>query len=51
MESAIGLFKTECIRTTVFHPGAYRGITDVSGRPAAGSTGTTTGGCTAASAT
>ncbi len=29
MESIIGLFKTECIRTTVFHPGAYKTITDV----------------------
>lgn len=25
----IGLFKTECIRTTVFHAGPYRAITDV----------------------
>ena len=29
MESVIGLFKTECIRTTVFHAGAYRGLADV----------------------
>lgn len=29
MESIIGLFKTECIRTTVFHAGPYRTITDV----------------------
>jgi transposase InsO family protein len=29
MESVIGLFKTECIRTTVFHSGPYRTITDV----------------------
>ena len=29
MESIIGLFKTECIRTTVFHPGAYKTIADV----------------------
>jgi hypothetical protein len=25
----IGLFKTECIRTAVFHPGPYRTIGDV----------------------
>jgi hypothetical protein len=24
MECVIGLFKTECIRTTVFHAGPYR---------------------------
>lgn len=29
METIIGLYKTECIRTTVFHPGPYRTITDV----------------------
>jgi putative transposase len=29
MESIIGLFKTECIRTTVFHAGPYRTIADV----------------------
>jgi transposase InsO family protein len=29
MESIIGLFKTECYRTTVFHPGAYKTIADV----------------------
>jgi transposase InsO family protein len=29
MESVVGLFKTECIRTTVFHAGAYRGLPDV----------------------
>jgi putative transposase len=29
MESVIGLYKTECIRTTVFHAGAYRTISDV----------------------
>ena len=29
MESIIGLFKTECIRTTVFHPGAYKTLADV----------------------
>jgi putative transposase len=29
MESVIGLFKTECIRTTVFHAGPYRTIADV----------------------
>jgi putative transposase len=29
MECVIGLYKTECIRTTVFHPGSYRGLADV----------------------
>jgi transposase InsO family protein len=29
MESIIGLFKTECLRTTVFHAGPYRTIADV----------------------
>jgi len=29
METVIGLFKTECIRTTVFHSGPYRTIADV----------------------
>ena len=29
MECVIGLFKTECIRTTVFHPGPYRTIADI----------------------
>ncbi|KUG58722.1 transposase [Nesterenkonia jeotgali] len=29
MESIIGLFKTECIRTDVFHEGSYRQLADV----------------------
>ena len=29
MESANGLYKTECIRTTVFHAGPYRTLADV----------------------
>ena len=29
MESVTGLFKTECIRTTIFHPGPYRSLADV----------------------
>jgi putative transposase len=29
MECIIGLFKTECIRTTVFHAGPYRTLADV----------------------
>ncbi|MGH3480079.1 MAG: IS3 family transposase [Nocardioidaceae bacterium] len=29
METIIGLFKTECIRTTVFHSGAYKTIAEV----------------------
>ncbi len=29
MECVIGLYKTECVRTTVFHAGPYRTIGDV----------------------
>ena len=29
MECVIGLYKTECIRTTVFQPGPYRTLSDV----------------------
>jgi putative transposase len=29
METVIGLFKTECIRTTVFHAGPYKTLADV----------------------
>lgn len=29
MEGVIGLYKTECIRTTIFHDGPYRTIADV----------------------
>ena len=29
MECVIGLYKTECVRTTVFHPGPYRTIAEV----------------------
>jgi putative transposase len=29
METVNGLYKTECIRTTVFHPGAYKTLGDV----------------------
>jgi len=29
MERINGLYKTECVRTNVFHPGAYRSIDDV----------------------
>mgnify|MGYP003640921716 FL=1 len=29
VESANGLYKTECIRTTIFHSGPYKTITDV----------------------
>ncbi len=29
METVIGLFKTECIRTTIFHDGPYRTLADV----------------------
>ena len=29
MESIIGLYKTECIRTTVFHPGTFKTLSDI----------------------
>jgi putative transposase len=29
MESIIGLFKTECIGTTVFHAGPYKALADI----------------------
>jgi transposase InsO family protein len=29
METIIGLFKTECISTTIFHPGPFRTLADV----------------------
>jgi hypothetical protein len=29
METVIGLFKTECVATTVFHPGPYKTLADV----------------------
>ena len=29
METVIGLYKTECIRTTIFHPGPFKTIADV----------------------
>ena len=29
MEGVIGLYKTECIRTTVFHEGPYKTLADV----------------------
>lgn len=29
METIIGLFKTTCIRTTVFHAGPFKGLADV----------------------
>ena len=49
MECVIGLYKTECIRTTVFHAGPYRDASPTSSTPPpAGSTGTTTAACTAA---
>ena len=42
MESINGLYKAECIRTTVFHDGPYKTIADVEYATAGGSTGTTT---------
>ncbi|MBK8460740.1 MAG: transposase [Micropruina sp.] len=29
METTVGLYKTECIRTRIFHDGPYKTITDV----------------------
>jgi len=29
METVNGLYKAECVRTTVFHPGPYKTIADV----------------------
>jgi len=29
MESIIGLYKTECIRTTVFHPGTFKTLSAI----------------------
>jgi len=29
METIIGLFKTECIRTMIFHKGPYKTLADV----------------------
>ena len=46
METINGLYKAECIRTTVFHHGPYGPSPTSSTPPPAGSTGTTTGGCT-----
>ena len=47
MECVIGLYKTECIRTTIFHDGPYRTIADVEyAPPPATSTGTTREGST-----
>lgn len=46
METVNGLFKTECIRTTVFHAGPIARSPTSSTRPQAGSTGTTTGAST-----
>jgi len=50
MESIIGLFKTECITTTVFHDGPYKTMPTSTTPPPAGSTGTTTDASTARSA-
>jgi putative transposase len=47
MESLIGLFKTECITTTVFTTAPTRPSPTSSTPPPAGSTGTTTAACTA----
>ena len=42
METINGLYKAECIRTTVFHDGPYKTSPTSSTPPPAGSTGTTT---------
>jgi putative transposase len=49
METINGLYKAECIRTTVFHDGPTRRSQTSSTRRPDGSTGTTTGACTARS--
>jgi len=46
METVIGLYKTECIRTTVFCHGPYKPSPRSSTPPPAGSTGTTNAACT-----
>jgi hypothetical protein len=51
MESIIGLFKTECIRTTVFHPKSYGQISDVEYATAGWVDWSTSAACTAASLT
>ena len=51
METIIGLFKTECGRTTIFHDGPYRTIADVEHATAGWVDWTTSGGCTVASTT
>lgn len=43
--SANGLYKTECIRTTIFHAGPYRTIADVEFETAAWATGAMRAGC------
>lgn len=50
MGCVIGLSKTECLRTTVFHTGPFKTIADVEFAPPAGSGGTTTPACTVPSA-
>ncbi|WP_420714113.1 integrase core domain-containing protein [Gordonia sp. SL306] len=50
IESANGLYKTECIHTTIFHHGPNKTIADVECATAAWSTGTTAAACTRASA-
>jgi len=47
METINGLYKAECIRTTVFHEGPYKTIADVEYATAGWSIGTTPGACTA----
>lgn len=46
MECVIGLFKTEAVRTTIFHPGPAEPSATSSSPPPDGSTGTTTDACT-----
>lgn len=49
METINGLYKAECIRTTVFHDGPYKTSLMSNTRPPAGWTGTTTVGSMAPS--
>lgn len=50
METINGVYKAECIRTTVFHQGPFKTPRTSSSRPPAGSTGTTPADSTVASA-
>jgi len=50
MEGAVGTYKTECIRTTIFHDGPYRTIADVEYATAGYTSWSRRGACTGPSA-